>query len=256
MSLISTNSSQSNSSHVGRVFHSSFRGGSGRHVNSAHFNNGLQHSVDGSCLSDASGKQQNSSHNNNNNPVGHVESSSDGNDGWSCVVCCQRVPGPFRREFYAIGPCDHPVCYECSTKMRLMCRQNECPICRQEILKVCWYPLTHDHFMRCFANHTFPSDILSLMCCMSVPQKRIFASPILAWVTLVFSLLKFPFHKFSLLTLFPFLFFRMLFSLIFMLLHLFSSHSFQYSLYLFFFPVSHLHLPLFFTLSPFLWWWC
>lgn len=65
------------------------------------------------------------------------------NSGWSCVVCCQKVPGPSRKELYAIGPCDHPVCYECSTKMRLLCEQNECPICRQEILKVntifhCW----------------------------------------------------------------------------------------------------------------------
>ena len=55
---------------------------------------------------------------------------------WTCVVCCQKVPGPSRKELYAIGPCEHPVCYECSTKMRLLCEQNECPICRQEILKV------------------------------------------------------------------------------------------------------------------------
>lgn len=55
---------------------------------------------------------------------------------WTCVVCCQKVPGPSRKELFAIGPCDHPVCFECSTKMRLLCEQNECPICRQEILKV------------------------------------------------------------------------------------------------------------------------
>ena len=61
---------------------------------------------------------------------------------WSCVVCCQRVPGPSRKEFYAIGPCDHPVCVECSTKMRVLCDQDECAICRGEITKVClhlWY---------------------------------------------------------------------------------------------------------------------
>ncbi|KAK2585767.1 hypothetical protein KPH14_010376 [Odynerus spinipes] len=32
--------------------------------------------------------------------------------------------------------CEHPVCYECSTRMRVLCRQNECPICRQDLPKV------------------------------------------------------------------------------------------------------------------------
>lgn len=65
-----------------------------------------------------------------------ADNSVSSNSGWACVVCCQNVPGPCRNELYAIGPCEHPVCYECSTKMRLLCEQNECPICRQEILKV------------------------------------------------------------------------------------------------------------------------
>lgn len=65
-----------------------------------------------------------------------LENSAASNPGWTCVVCCQKVPGQCRKELYAIGPCEHPVCYECSAKMRLLCEQNECPICRQEILKV------------------------------------------------------------------------------------------------------------------------
>ncbi|KAI1293597.1 putative E3 ubiquitin-protein ligase [Halotydeus destructor] len=63
-----------------------------------------------------------------------------GGSGWHCVVCCQKVPGPSRRELYAIGHCDHVVCYECSTKMRVLCQQNECPICRQDIPKVIFTP--------------------------------------------------------------------------------------------------------------------
>uniref|UniRef100_A0A1B6CPU3 RING-type E3 ubiquitin transferase n=1 Tax=Clastoptera arizonana TaxID=38151 RepID=A0A1B6CPU3_9HEMI len=48
----------------------------------------------------------------------------------ACVVCFKNV------NFYSIGDCDHPVCYECSTRMRVLCRQNECPICRQDMTKV------------------------------------------------------------------------------------------------------------------------
>ncbi|KAJ4441141.1 hypothetical protein ANN_10991 [Periplaneta americana] len=48
----------------------------------------------------------------------------------ACVVCFKNVV------IYSIGDCDHPVCYECSTRMRVLCRQNECPICRQDMPKV------------------------------------------------------------------------------------------------------------------------
>ncbi|XP_044272697.1 E3 ubiquitin-protein ligase ZNF598 [Tribolium madens] len=47
-----------------------------------------------------------------------------------CVVCCKTV------EIYSVGICDHPVCFECSTRMRVLCNQNECPICRGQMPKV------------------------------------------------------------------------------------------------------------------------
>ncbi|KAL1452733.1 hypothetical protein WDU94_006937 [Cyamophila willieti] len=47
-----------------------------------------------------------------------------------CVVCFKQV------RYYSIGSCDHPVCYECCTRMRVLCQQNECPICRQDMQKV------------------------------------------------------------------------------------------------------------------------
>lgn len=47
-----------------------------------------------------------------------------------CVVCFRPV------EIYSVGECDHPVCYECSTRMRVLCARNECPICRKEMSKV------------------------------------------------------------------------------------------------------------------------
>ena len=47
-----------------------------------------------------------------------------------CPVCLNRM------NIYAVGMCNHPVCSECSTRMRILCAQNECPICRQDMPKV------------------------------------------------------------------------------------------------------------------------
>ncbi|KAM8961646.1 E3 ubiquitin-protein ligase ZNF598 isoform 2-T2 [Pelodytes ibericus] len=48
----------------------------------------------------------------------------------NCVLCCQEL------EIYALGKCDHPVCYRCSTKMRVLCEQKYCAVCREELDKV------------------------------------------------------------------------------------------------------------------------
>ncbi|CAK6963354.1 E3 ubiquitin-protein ligase ZNF598 isoform X2 [Scomber scombrus] len=47
-----------------------------------------------------------------------------------CVLCCQEV------HIFALGKCDHPVCYRCSTKMRVLCEQKYCAVCREELDKV------------------------------------------------------------------------------------------------------------------------
>ena len=47
-----------------------------------------------------------------------------------CPVCLNRM------KIYAVGMCNHPVCSECSARMRILCAQNECPICRQDMPKV------------------------------------------------------------------------------------------------------------------------
>lgn len=59
-----------------------------------------------------------------------MSGTNDSTNGNTCVVCYKHV------EIYSIGMCEHPVCYECSTRMRVLCQQNECPICRQELPKV------------------------------------------------------------------------------------------------------------------------
>ncbi|KAG9349788.1 hypothetical protein JZ751_026141 [Albula glossodonta] len=48
----------------------------------------------------------------------------------SCVLCCQDL------DIFALGKCDHPVCYRCSTKMRVLCEQKYCAVCREELDKV------------------------------------------------------------------------------------------------------------------------
>ncbi|XP_054616390.1 E3 ubiquitin-protein ligase ZNF598 [Dunckerocampus dactyliophorus] len=64
-----------------------------------------------------------------------------------CVLCCQEV------DIFAFGKCDHPVCYRCSTKMRVLCEQKYCAVCREELDKVVFVKtaeafssLPHQHF--------------------------------------------------------------------------------------------------------------
>ncbi|KAK3909837.1 E3 ubiquitin-protein ligase ZNF598 [Frankliniella fusca] len=68
----------------------------------------------------------------------------------TCVVCFKTV------EIYSIGVCDHPVCYECSTRMRVLCRQNECPICRQDLPKVIFSKNVRPY--KEVATKSYPSD--------------------------------------------------------------------------------------------------
>lgn len=48
----------------------------------------------------------------------------------TCVLCCQDI------DMFAVGKCDHPVCYRCSTKMRVLCEQKYCAVCREQLDKV------------------------------------------------------------------------------------------------------------------------
>ncbi|XP_016279178.2 E3 ubiquitin-protein ligase ZNF598 isoform X1 [Monodelphis domestica] len=50
--------------------------------------------------------------------------------GGSCVLCCGDL------EATALGKCDHPVCFRCSTKMRVLCEQRYCAVCREELRQV------------------------------------------------------------------------------------------------------------------------
>ncbi|XP_073813766.1 E3 ubiquitin-protein ligase ZNF598 [Musca autumnalis] len=79
-------------------------------------------------------KSKKSSQNGKTNAASNASNSTSNTatnvDDNTCVVCFKTV------EIFSIGECDHPVCYECSTRMRVLCEQNECPICRQVLSKV------------------------------------------------------------------------------------------------------------------------
>ncbi len=47
-----------------------------------------------------------------------------------CPVCLSRM------SVFAAGHCNHHICMECSTRLRVLCQQNECPICRQDLPSV------------------------------------------------------------------------------------------------------------------------
>lgn len=65
----------------------------------------------------------------NRNQQGDLNTNATVDDN-ACVVCFKNF------DLFSLGECDHPVCYECSTRMRVLCQQNECPICRQVLSKV------------------------------------------------------------------------------------------------------------------------
>ena len=51
----------------------------------------------------------------------------------SCLVCHEAIA------IYAIGKCDHAICYKCSTRMRALCEHFYCPICRTDLPEVILY---------------------------------------------------------------------------------------------------------------------
>lgn len=50
-----------------------------------------------------------------------------------CVLCCEEI------YLFAKGSCDHVVCYKCSSRMRALCEETYCAVCRHELKKVMEY---------------------------------------------------------------------------------------------------------------------
>ena len=47
-----------------------------------------------------------------------------------CAVCWNDI------KIFAVGICNHSICHVCSVRMRVLCSQNDCCICRQDMPKI------------------------------------------------------------------------------------------------------------------------
>lgn len=52
-----------------------------------------------------------------------------------CLICCQRS------DLFGIGSCLHPICMECTIRMRILNKSDFCPQCRTEIDSVFYYDI-------------------------------------------------------------------------------------------------------------------
>ncbi|XP_071963997.1 E3 ubiquitin-protein ligase ZNF598-like [Antedon mediterranea] len=57
----------------------------------------------------------------------------------TCVLCCQDA------KLFAVGPCDHPICTKCSTRMRVLCEQKYCSVCRNDMETVIFMKKVHPY---------------------------------------------------------------------------------------------------------------
>ncbi|XP_037955269.1 E3 ubiquitin-protein ligase hel2-like isoform X2 [Teleopsis dalmanni] len=48
----------------------------------------------------------------------------------TCCLCYKVI------DIFAIGECDHQICYECASRLRVICGDRSCPVCRTYLHKV------------------------------------------------------------------------------------------------------------------------
>ncbi|XP_071507806.1 E3 ubiquitin-protein ligase ZNF598-like [Diadema antillarum] len=68
----------------------------------------------------------------------------------TCVLCCQAI------KIYAVGPCNHHICFKCSTKMRVICNQMYCAVCRADMPKAIF--TNKVHLFDGIISHKYPHD--------------------------------------------------------------------------------------------------
>lgn len=47
-----------------------------------------------------------------------------------CCVCVDDI------HIFAKGSCDHVICFKCSSRMRVLCEENYCAVCRMDLQQV------------------------------------------------------------------------------------------------------------------------
>ena len=56
-----------------------------------------------------------------------------------CMLCCEEI------DIVAKGQCNHVICYKCSSRMRAICGESYCVVCRHELKKVQFYSNINVH---------------------------------------------------------------------------------------------------------------
>ncbi len=93
-----------------------------------------------------------------------------------CSLCWNDI------KVYAVGMCNHSICHVCMTRMRVLCSQKECAVCRQDMpqvffsSKLCNYKELADQIMTkdarfqiCFESDSLKrqyDDLLAHRCLM------------------------------------------------------------------------------------------
>ena len=54
----------------------------------------------------------------------------------ACVLCFNDI------DVYAVGECEHPLCHKCFVRLRVLCDDDQCPVCRNPLPKVRTYTCT------------------------------------------------------------------------------------------------------------------
>lgn len=94
-----------------------------------------------------------------------------------CNICAQNVPGLERKKIFAFGKCDHHVCYVCSARLRVVCDQLDCPICRDKLDMVSFttnlITLLTKHNMRVMSVSNITNlNLLTILRLFSLTQRR------------------------------------------------------------------------------------
>ena len=84
----------------------------------------------------------------------------------TCSLCWNEI------SIFAVGVCNHAICHVCMTRMRVLCSQKDCAICRQDMpmivlsRQLCKYDD--------LANQVLPKDKKYQICCEDGNVKKIF----------------------------------------------------------------------------------
>ena len=103
-----------------------------------------------------------------------------------CPVCHNNF------EIFAVGACNHFVCYVCCVRMKFLCEQTDCPICRKDLKQVgyqisklifklykfnnySYFILIFNNFKVAFTSQKLKFDLLNIHSFLFEPKEGVFS---------------------------------------------------------------------------------